>query len=81
MYCGSFADCADLYNRDFLCQNFTELTGAPDLPQFRIVDMYISCTDQIVKEQIMYRFSQDSAHVLLLLLPLEWVLTVQMFVR
>ena len=63
VYCRSFADCADLYEffRDYLGLNFTEPTGAPDLPQFRIVDMYISCTDQIVKEQIMYRFSQDSA--------------------
>ena len=63
VYCRSFAYCTDLYEffRDYLGLNFTESTGAPDLPQFRIVDMYISCTDQIVKEQIMYRFSHDSA--------------------
>ena len=34
-------------------KGFTKTRGAPDLPQFRLVDMYLSCTEQAVKEEIM----------------------------
>ena len=40
--------------------NFTEPPGAPDLPRFHLVDMYLSCTEQVVEEEIIRSFTQES---------------------
>lgn len=45
IYCTRFSDCGNLYLlfKDFLQDGFTEPIDAPDMPQFRLVDMYHSC--------------------------------------
>ena len=65
IYCRRLVDCGDvyLYFRDNLGVAFTEPTDAPDLPQFRLVDMYHSCTDPIVKEIVSGTFSQRNSHI------------------
>ena len=62
IYCRRFEDCADLYVffRDKLGADFTEPPGAPDLPRFRLIDMYMSCTDPVVKEEIISAFTKES---------------------
>ena len=39
---------------------FTEPPGAPDIMQFRLVDMYTHCTHQSVKDSILHNFERDS---------------------
>ena len=62
IYCRRLSDCGDLYVffRSFLCEDFTEPQDAPDLPQFRVIDMYHSCTDTIVKDSIAKLFVEAS---------------------
>ena len=62
VYCRTFGDCADLYLyfKSYLGRGFTEPPGAPDLPRFRLVDMFMSCTEEIVKESIVRLFTSDS---------------------
>lgn len=62
IYCRNYQDCADLYIffKGCLGVNFTEPPGAPDLPRFRLVDMYMSCTDPVVKEDIVSLFTRES---------------------
>ena len=62
IYCRKFSDCGDLYLhfKDFLGNGFTEPEDAPDLPQFRLVEMYHSCTDPVVKESISNLFTKNS---------------------
>lgn len=41
--------------------NFTEPPNAPiEVPRFRMVDMFMGCTEEYVKEQIIKLFSPDS---------------------
>ena len=58
-YCRKIDDCANLYLhfQTKLGKYFTEPVGAPDLPQFQLVDMYMSCTDNHVKEEIVKHFT------------------------
>ena len=35
----------------------TRLQGVPDLPAFCLVDMYMSCTEEVVKEEIIKSFT------------------------
>ena len=62
IYCHKFSDCSDLYLhfKDFLGNGFTEPEDAPDHPQFRLVEMYHSCTDPVVKESISNLFTKNS---------------------
>lgn len=62
IYCRRFEDCADLYLyfRRELGAEFFEPPGAPDLPQFRLIDMYTSCTEVAVKEEIIKEFTSKS---------------------
>ena len=62
IYCRRFEDCANLYLyfKNELQGDFTEPPNLPDLPQFRLVDMYMSCTDPVVKEAIVSAFTKDS---------------------
>ena len=64
VYCRRLVDCGDvyLYFRENL-EAFTEPSDAPDLPQFRLVDMYHSCTDPVVKETIMDTFSKPNSQL------------------
>ena len=61
IYCRRLVDSGDvyLYFRENFGESFTEPVDAPDLPQFRLVDMYHSCTDPVVKETISDTFSSS----------------------
>ena len=63
IYCRRFSDCADLYSlfEKELGVNFTEPPGCPDVPEARYVDMFMSCTDPLVKETILSRFTQSES--------------------
>ncbi len=54
VYCTNYRDCANIYLNFItsLGNSFTEPPDAPDLPRFRLVDMFMSCTEEIVKESI-----------------------------
>ncbi len=62
VYCTNYRDCANiyLYFKNCLGNSFTEPSDAPDLPRFRLVDMYMSCTEEIVKESIVNLFTSNS---------------------
>ena len=62
IYCQQFEDCEDLYLffRSYRGIQYTQPAGAPDLPSFRLVDMYMSCTDPDVKEMIISAFTKES---------------------
>jgi ATP-dependent DNA helicase RecQ len=48
-----------LYFKDELDKDFMEPRDAPDMPRFRLVDMYHSRTDQCVKDAITSLFSDN----------------------
>ena len=58
IYGQSFGMCADiyLYLKDYLDLGFTEPEDAPDIPQFRLVDMFTSVTDPGRKSEIIQLF-------------------------
>ncbi len=62
IYCRRIEECADLYLyfKGYLGLYFSDPPGAPDVPKFRLVDMYTSCTDKEVKEAIISAFTSDS---------------------
>ena len=62
VYCQRLLECADVYHffKSNLGTNFTDPVGAPDIPTFRLVDMFLSCTDEVVKEEIISMFTKKS---------------------
>ena len=60
IYCRRVEDCATLYTyfKELLKEKFVFPIGAPDLPRFRLVDMYTSCTDPSIKETIIMQFTK-----------------------
>ena len=62
VYCQRLSECGHLYRymRDALGREFTEPVGAPDLPQFRLVDMFHSSVDIEIKESILLNFCKPS---------------------
>ena len=46
--------------KHFLGSRFAEPEDVPDLPQFRLVDTFHSCTDSVVKEAISDLFTKKS---------------------
>jgi ATP-dependent DNA helicase RecQ len=62
IYCRTMDHCANLYIffQNHLGTDFTEPPNAPSLSKFRLVEMFTSCTDQIVKKQIISSFTQAS---------------------
>ena len=62
IYCRRMEDCANLYLffQNGLGPDFTEPSGSPLLSQFRLVDMFTSCTETSVKNQIIKSFSTQS---------------------
>ncbi len=62
IYCQTYDDGASLYLyfRRYLGSGFTTPPGAPDLPRFRLVDMYMGCTESAVKDEIIDLFCRES---------------------
>ena len=62
VYCHSYSMCADIYL--YLLKNlgdeFTEPIDAPNVPKYRMVDMYTSVTDQPQKELIIELFTHQT---------------------
>ena len=68
IYCRRMEDCANLYIffKESLKEKFVFPIGAPDLPRFRLVDMYTSCIDPNIKDIIMTRFTKlESPRILI----------------
>ena len=63
VYCRRYEDCADVYQffKDKLGTEFTESPGSPDLPKFCLIDVYMSCTEEVVKEEIIKAFTHESS--------------------
>ena len=59
IYCRRFEVCSDIFIlfRDSLGSKFTEPPGSPDIPYFRLIDIYTSVTDQAIKEEIIKNFT------------------------
>ena len=59
IYCRRYIDCSALYTffKSELKQQFTE---PPDLSRYRIVDMFTSCSDEVVKDNIIKLFTSPS---------------------
>lgn len=62
IYCRRFEDCADVYIhlQKQMGADFTEPPNSPDQAKFRLVDMYLSCTDPVVKKEIVESFTKNS---------------------
>ena len=63
IYCQRCEDCSDIFIffQKMLGEDFTEPPNAPfQVPHYRLVDMYMSCTEDYVKEQIIKAFTKDS---------------------
>ena len=61
IFCRTYDSCARIYMfmKYQLRHESTEPIGAPDIGQFRLVDMFCSCTEEIVKNDILMAFSSD----------------------
>ena len=62
IYCRTMDDCANLYLffQNSMKGEFTEPPNVPYLSQFRLVEMFTSCTDDSVKDQIITSFTKPS---------------------
>ena len=62
VFCKRYDECSRMYHlfKYYLRDLFTELPGAPNLPKFRLVDMYTKCTEGDVKEAIVESFCNSS---------------------
>ena len=62
IYCVRLVECGRIYRhlRDSLGREFTEPVSAPDLPQFRLIDMYHSSIDVEIKKSILVSFTKAS---------------------
>ena len=66
VYCRTMEDCANLYLffKSNLGIGFTEPLGAPapaSVPKYRLVDMFTSCTDIHVKNEVLRLFTEPSS--------------------
>jgi len=62
IYCRMLSDCGRqyLHFKGSLGEQFTEPKDAPDLPEFKLVDMYHSYTDPDVQTSILRQFCKPS---------------------
>ena len=65
IFCRSINDCSTLYFyfKKKLGNRFTYPEGAPDLSKYRQVEMYHSCTEASVKDEIIKSFMQPNSHL------------------
>ena len=52
--------CADIYFQKGLCKDMTEPVDAPNLPEFRLVEMYTSVVEQTQRDIILQHFTTES---------------------
>ena len=65
IYCKRYEEVTTIYRlfKRLMGKSFTEPVSAPDLPQYRLVDMYTKCTDVSVKEKIVDHFAQPDSRL------------------
>ena len=65
IFCRTYDSCARIYMfmKYQLRHESTEPIGAPDIGQFRLVDMFCSCTEEIVKNDILMAFSSPNSNL------------------
>ena len=65
IYCKRYGEVSNVYRffKRKLGKNFTVPACAPDLPGFRLVDMYTKCTETSVKESIVTDFSEPDSNL------------------
>ena len=65
IFCQTYEDCYQFYRgfKSQLGKKFTVSENAPDLPQFRMVDMYMCCTQSAVKDHIVSEFSKPDGRL------------------
>lgn len=65
IFCRKCEECAELYEFFYsaLKDEFTEPVGAPNLVRYRLVDMFMSATDQTVKESIVKSCCSQDQHL------------------
>ena len=63
IFCQTLDDCPKLYRyfRTYLSERFTHPSGAPDLCGNRLVDMFHSCTEPVIKDKIIESFNTPSS--------------------
>lgn len=61
VYCRTMEECANLYLyfQSNLGRDFYDPPGAPSLSKYRLVEMFTSCTDDHVKDQIITSFTKS----------------------
>jgi len=62
IYCQKLSDCGRIYLlfKNYLGKYFTFPPGTSDQPQNRLIDMFHSCTDLVIKKHILHNFSRPS---------------------
>lgn len=65
IFCRTYEDCYQFYRgfKSKLGSKFTIPESAPNLPQFRMVDMYTRCTQIVVKDHIVSEFSKPDGRL------------------
>ena len=65
VFCRTYDACAEIYLfvRDRLGREMTNPIGAPDKSQYRMLDMFTSCTRPKVKETILKAFLDPDSHL------------------
>lgn len=60
IFCRRYNECAEIYSlfQQYLGEEFTEPPNAPDLVKYRVLDMYMKCTEPSIKEEIVSCFSK-----------------------
>ena len=63
IFCRTYDSTGRIYSylKHGMGREFTKPIGAPNLPQFRLVDMFSACTRPDVKDEILSRFSSSSS--------------------
>ena len=53
---------------------FTDPPGAPNIPKYRLVDMYTSCTENSLKEEIVSSFVQPESRLRIVVATIAFVM-------
>ena len=84
IYCRRYDDCSCLYSF-FNCglgDRFTEPCDAPNIADFRLVDMFASCTDEATKRKILALFTKPSQlRIIIATVAFGMALTALMYMR
>ena len=65
IYCRRHNEVAEVYEqlKQVMGSGFTDPPGAPNIPKYRLIDMYTSCTENSLKEEIVSSFVQPESRL------------------